>query len=76
MNILTYNFCILWINLIFLHNKLTYLIGNHFHLSGLHVDFIEHRNNFKPVVNSHLEIGNSLRLHTLGRIYNKQCSLT
>ena len=49
-----------------------------FHLIGVgtvHVNLIDYRNDFQAIVNRHVQVGDSLGLHTLRCIHNKQCTL-
>ena len=55
--------------------KVAYLVRNYFYLSRIHVYLVEHGDNLKAVVNSHVEVGNGLGLNALGCIHYQQRAL-
>ncbi len=51
------------------------LVGDEFHLGRLHVYLVEHRDDFKPVVDGHVKVGDGLCLHALRGVHHKQSPL-
>ena len=45
-------------------------------MSTIHINLVDDWDDFQAVVNSHIEVGNRLGLHTLGSIHYQQSALT
>ena len=56
--------------------QVAHLVGHDLHLGGIHVYLVQNRDDLQTVVYSHVEIGDGLGLHALGRVHNEQRAFT